>query len=101
MEIDCRGLNFAGWPKGEVADWMPGLVTEDDRPLGPKGAAANGNGLLEAEDVGRGGEKGCPGWWLDCIWLALEGETDGRGLGSSSWLDTPRARSFASLRSST
>lgn len=61
MEIDCRGLNFPGRPNGEVADWMPGLVTDDDRPPGTKGPAAKGNGLLDADDVGTGGEKGCPG----------------------------------------
>ena len=66
-----------------------------------KGAAAKGNGLLDADDVGMGGEKGCPGYWLDGMPLAFEGDTDGSGLGSSSWLDTPSARSFASFSSST
>lgn len=80
---------------------MPGLVTEDDRPPWAKGAAANGNGLLEADEGGIGGEKGWPGCWLEGIRLALDGETDGIGLGSSSGLETPRARNFASLSSST
>lgn len=65
---------------------MPGLVTDDDRPPGTNGAAANGKGLLEADDEGIGGENGWPGCWLEVIRLAFEGagEIEGNALGSSS-----------------
>lgn len=105
MEIDWRGLYFPGTPPkdtGEVVGGMPGLVTADPRPPGMKGAG-NGKWLLEADEGGIGGEKGWPGCWLEGLRLVFEvtGEMDGSGAGSSSWLDTPRARNFASLSSLT
>jgi hypothetical protein len=58
--------------------------------------------LLDAEEVGTGGENGRGGYGaIDGCLLAVDaGEIDGRG-GSSSPNETPNARSFASFSSST
>lgn len=54
--------------------------------------------LLEADEVGRGGEKGNGGYCTDGCRLrsVVTGEMDGGGAGSSSPNETPRALSLAS-----
>jgi hypothetical protein len=60
MEIDARGLYFPGGkPVGDATDGMPGLWTPEEPG---RNGAVKGNPfeawLLEADEVGIGGEKG-------------------------------------------
>jgi hypothetical protein len=71
-EIDCRGLNFPGTaPKGPGEEDIPGLREVPPSP----GTNCAGNGkpgspwLLEADEVGRGGEKGSGGYCADACLL--------------------------------
>ena len=57
---------------------------------------------LDADDVGIGGENGSGGYCVTEAWRLMAdvaGEIDGGGAGSSSPIDTPRARSLASMSS--
>lgn len=101
MEIDARGLNLTPNGTGDAPAGMPGLwevVVTNWLGNGNPGKAW----LLDAEDVGIGGENGNGGYGAaDGCRLSVEtGEIDGGG-GSSSPNETPRARSFASFNSST
>lgn len=101
-EIDCRGLNFPGAPNGtgDTPVGIPGL-DEAGRNWFENGYPGRA-WLLDADDVGIGGEKGSDGYCTDACreGLVVGGDTDGSG-GSSSAKDTPRARSLASWSSST
>lgn len=86
-------------PVGDATAGMPGLCTADEpgKYGAPKGKPLEG-WLLEAEEVGIGGEKGkddgkfeIEGWRL----MLEPGEMDGGG-GGSSLEETPSALSFAS-----
>ena len=101
IEMDARGLNL--WPKGpgDAPVGIPGLCVADVTNW-----PGNGNPgiawLLEAEEVGIGGENGSGGYCAidGCLLVVDPGEIDGGG-GSSSPNETPSARSFASFNSST
>lgn len=102
IEMEARGLNL-WWPNGpgEAPAGIPGLWA-------PEGTNWPGNGnpgiawLLDAEEVGNGGENGSGGYCAidGCRLIVDTGEIDGRG-GSSSPNETPSARSLASFSSST
>jgi hypothetical protein len=100
-EIEARGLYLAPYGPGEAPAGMPGLC-EADVTNWP----GNGNPgiawLLDAEEVGTGGENGSGGYCaIDaCLLIVDAGEIEAGG-GSSSPNETPRARSFASFNSST
>ena len=101
IEMDARGLYLPAKDTGEATLGMAGLC-EAEEPKGPGKANLGAAWLLEAEEVGIGGEKGSGGYCVTdaCLLMVDAGEMDGGG-GSSSPNDTPRARSFASLSSST
>lgn len=101
-EIDARGLYLAPNGPGEAPAGIPGLCEADVTNWPGKGNPGTA-WLLAADEVGIGGENGSGGYCaaLDgCLLFAEAGEMDGRG-GSSSPNETPSARSFASLSSST
>lgn len=102
IEIDARGLNLLNGP-GDAPAGIPGLWAAEvtNGTLNGKPGTA---WLLDAEDVGIGGENGRGGYCIDvCRLIDVAGEIAGGGGrgGSSSPNETPRARSLASLSSST
>lgn len=101
MEIELRGLNLAAKGPGEAPAVMPWLWMADVT----NGLAKGNPGiawLLDAEEVGTGGENGSGGYCAidGCLLVVDAGEIEGGG-GSSSPNETPRARSLASFNSST
>ena len=101
--MDCRVLNLPWTPKGtgEAPAGKPGLWV--DAAPGMKGA---GNGkpgiawLLDAEEVGIGGENGSGGYWAEGMRDGCD-DIEGAASGSSPPNETPRALSLASCNSLT
>jgi hypothetical protein len=98
MEMDARGLYFANETGEETLD-IPGLWVLGAMNCPGKESPCTA-WLLEADEVGKGGENGsggyCDAWRL----IEEDGEIEGGGW-SSSPPETPRARSWASCNSAT
>jgi len=103
IAMDARGLCLAENDTGDMPAGMPGLGAPDI-PKGPGKGKPGVAWLLDAEEVGIGGEKGSGGYWCDgCRLIEVAGDIagGGGGTGSSSPNETPNALSFASFNSST
>ena len=99
--MDWRALNLL-CPNGtgDAPAGMPGLWAAGALKCPGKGKPIAA-WLLEADDVGIGGEKGNAGYWAEGCLLGPEVGGEGGAGGSSSAKETPSARSLASCSSFT